>query len=804
MATGRERFWRGRIKTREHAEKIITHIATGFIVVCALWLVWVCWPPTEFYSLIVPAVFLIGGLAIRFNRSVAATRGLFWSVILAAAYLVHFTIFAVLPAMGYLYALLFVLVCGPFLLLPLCAAVRACTAAKFLRGPPPPFAPRTVHAIRSMALPVSQRIQQIREHLLDARRHPAPRSAGIPSAEASAPVRYRAFISYSHTDDEWSRWLHRALESYRVPKSLVDSRGMDGKVPAKLYPIFRDRDELPSSADLGEQITSALTRSSYLIVICSPAAARSHWVNEEIAVFMRMGRADRVLPVVVEGEPGSGTASDCLPPALQSPGHEVRVTADARPAADGKADTQIKLAARLLGVRYDALKHLEMEVHRQRAFVFRWVAAAMALFALFAAGGSVVAYQYMLRSEAVADAAVDVAGDFVGQGVKMFDRVGVSRTTVHSFLNATEKELTALYEKGVRTPQLQYQRAVHLVYFVDYYNETGDTQRAGERAVQAASLMQKIVDRYPENNVYVSEYLLAQDRVAGALVNQGKLDAALQIYRTMLTRAAADATQHRWLRNLSVTNNHLGDVYFAMGQRGAALVSYRAGRTIAYRLAQEKPANAEYQRDLATAEESVGHTMEAQGEFEPALQSFRTALQIRKRLIGGDPFSAVYLRDLSFSLGKLGGVLQALGRFGDAHDAFTAKLEIGDRLAGSDPGNATYQHDLSECHERLGGVLEAQNQLQAALESYYSSRGILQSLVNTDLGNTVWQGDLAIVNAHTADVKRKLGDLSGAWIDYHQASEVLRDLTRRFPQNAAWRDNLERVDNALRTMGPAQ
>ena len=33
--------------------------------------------------------------------------------------------------------------------------------------------------------------------------------------------RYRAFISYSHSDEQWAKWLHKSLETYSVPKHLV-------------------------------------------------------------------------------------------------------------------------------------------------------------------------------------------------------------------------------------------------------------------------------------------------------------------------------------------------------------------------------------------------------------------------------------------------------------------------------------------------------------------------------------------------------------------------------------------------------
>ncbi len=107
--------------------------------------------------------------------------------------------------------------------------------------------------------------------------------------------KYKAFISYSHEDSKWADWLHRCLETYRVPKHLVGKITDRDPVPKRLAPIFRDRAELPTATDLGELINEALEQSSCQIVICSPAAARSRWVNEEILAFKRQGREIRIL-----------------------------------------------------------------------------------------------------------------------------------------------------------------------------------------------------------------------------------------------------------------------------------------------------------------------------------------------------------------------------------------------------------------------------------------------------------------------------------------------------------------------------
>ena len=117
--------------------------------------------------------------------------------------------------------------------------------------------------------------------------------------------KYRAFISYSHRDEQWASWLHKSLETYRVPKRLVGKDSPHGVIPARFAPIFRDRDELASATNLGETLTRALEQSQFQIVICSIAAAKSHWVNEEILAFKRLGRESRIFCLLVDGEPGS-------------------------------------------------------------------------------------------------------------------------------------------------------------------------------------------------------------------------------------------------------------------------------------------------------------------------------------------------------------------------------------------------------------------------------------------------------------------------------------------------------------------
>ena len=199
--------------------------------------------------------------------------------------------------------------------------------------------------------------------------------------------RYRAFISYSHADERWARWLHRGLESYRVPKRLVGRKTRMGTVPERVAPVFRDREELASSTDLGSDLREALAQSATQIVICSRASAKSHWVNEEILAYKRLGRSHRIFCLIVDGEPYASNVpgsegDECFPPALHflmgDDGELTRtpaepIAADARPGKDGRAHAKLKLLAGLLGVGFDALRQREAQRRQRR------LAAAAAL-----------------------------------------------------------------------------------------------------------------------------------------------------------------------------------------------------------------------------------------------------------------------------------------------------------------------------------------------------------------------------------------------------------------------------------------
>lgn len=188
---------------------------------------------------------------------------------------------------------------------------------------------------------------------------------------APAPSRFAAFISYSHRDMATARWLHKAIETYRVPRALVDTPGEFGPVKARLRPVFRDEDELAGAAELGPKLHDALSRSDALVVVCSPAAARSAWVGQEILTFKTLNPGRPVFAVIGSGAPGGEEA--CFPdPLLYALGDDGTLdrTRPLEPLAPdlqklGRKTVKLKLLAGLLGVNYTSLFDREQRRRRQ-------------------------------------------------------------------------------------------------------------------------------------------------------------------------------------------------------------------------------------------------------------------------------------------------------------------------------------------------------------------------------------------------------------------------------------------------------
>ena len=197
-------------------------------------------------------------------------------------------------------------------------------------------------------------------------------------------AKYRAFISYSHQEQDLARRLHARLETFVVPAdaSLAESGQALGAV-------FLDEAVLGAAHDLSEVIRHALDEAESLVLLASPTAARSRWVNEEIVYFRSRKPHAPCLAIIARGRPDAGDADEqCYPPGLRYKIIDGRVGAEAHDALgcdivkDGEDVAFLKLVAGILKVDYEALsqrhKVRERDIRRKqrRAFAKTYAVAA--------------------------------------------------------------------------------------------------------------------------------------------------------------------------------------------------------------------------------------------------------------------------------------------------------------------------------------------------------------------------------------------------------------------------------------------
>jgi hypothetical protein len=235
-----------------------------------------------------------------------------------------------------------------------------------------------------------------------------------PPSPSDKRYEYFAFISYKHEDVRAARTLQHRLETYRIPSIILKEAP---HLPRNIRPVFRDQTDI-SAGPLLENLRKELEDSRYLIVICSPAAAKSPWVNREIEHFIAMGRGDRIIPFVVAGEPNAkNPAQECFPAALRG-GESEMLGINANEL--GGEQAVVKVVAKLLGLKFDRLWDRHRR-RRRRQTIGRGFVAVSFLFA--AAVGGFFTWDYYRTKVAYYADYVEVWGVPRGLGELSLDKV---------------------------------------------------------------------------------------------------------------------------------------------------------------------------------------------------------------------------------------------------------------------------------------------------------------------------------------------------------------------------------------------
>ena len=393
-----------------------------------------------------------------------------------------------------------------------------------------------------------------------------------------------------------------------MPTRLVGRDSPVGIVPSRLFPIFRDRDELPTSADLGEQISAALRESETLIVICTPRSAASRWVNEEILAYKRLGRSGRILCLIVDGEPNAtdkpGLAeAECFAPALRfhlaedgslSTSPAEPIAADMRPGKDGRRDAWLKLVAGVAGVGFDELKQRELQRQLRRA-----VAVSIASLMLLVTMAGLTVAAVMSRREALQQRAIaSTERDRAEQNFRD------AREAVDRFYTKVSEE------QLLKAEGLQPLRAELLKEALAYYT--------------------RFLSQRSEDPAFALETAIVQGNVGGILSEVGTPEESLKATHeatVSLERLHLEAPGNiRIITHLSESHGNEAVNLHQLGRVEEAIVAHDRALELFELLPESSPDRtiAEWQRLLTTK----GAFQAQLGRFEEAAKSYERGLEV--------------------------------------------------------------------------------------------------------------------------------------------------------------------------------
>ena len=483
-----------------------------------------------------------------------------------------------------------------------------------------------------------------------------------------------------------------------MPPRLVGKPGAHGPIERRIGTVFRDREELSAGANLSETLNDALEHSEYLIVVCSPAARASRWVDMEIAQFRKTHGSDRILCYIVDGEPlaanDPATAHlECFPAALgylQADGNEESaaepVAADRRDSGDGPRLAKLKIVSGLLGIGLDEL--IQRDAQRRN----RRLVAATALSALGMVIMSALAFVAIEARIGEQQRRAEAEGLIEFMLSDLRDRLdAVGRLDV---LDAVGNEAIEYYSKvapSEHTESSLGRRARAFLLLGEVDDLQGDIRGARDAFEMAYQSTAELLARAPGDGQRIFEHAQSVFWVGYLDWRLGDLANAETAFREYVSLAERlirlDPDNPDWNAEWGHSNINLGVYYYESGHARDSLDNFRAGLSVFDDLGRQDPHNLEWQRMRAQSLAWLADASEDAGMLQAAREHRAAESAIYTALLDREPGNREIQQALMVSQNALADIAIAEGELESAVTVSRRARELADELLALDPEN---------------------------------------------------------------------------------------------------------------------
>lgn len=556
---------------------------------------------------------------------------------------------------------------------------------------------------------------------------------------------YWAFLSYCSHDGAAARWLQRALETYSLPSRFVGVPTAGGPAPKRFRPIFRDRTELAADADLGARIEGALAQSVYLIVLCSPQAAESRWVDKEIVYFRALHGARSILSVIVGDKP-TRDHRDCFPPALRyhaasnnSPELPEPIAVDLRPGGDGRRMGRLKLVAGMLGVGLDEL--VRRDAHRRQR---RLVAIAAGSVTGMAIMGALAAVAVVARNEAQrqrghAEGLIEFMLTDLrktlepGGHLNFMDGVGTEALKYYSAQNPSELDAQSLGRRA---------RALRLMGEISV--ERGNLGEALNRFEQASGTTAELLARSPNDGQSIfnhSQNVFWVGEIARQRGDMAKAEVSFQEYRRLAEHLIVIAPDNNeWRAEVGYAESALGVLFLRTGRAAEATGPFERSLAIDDELARRIPGDPTQRLNLGQGHAWLADALEMQGRLTQARSHRNTELAIYRAVLAGDPTIRQAKSSTIVALESLGRMNMIGGDLNGALDDFSRSAAQADALLTNEPENMDLTSLAATAQLELGEALLLANRASDARAAQQNAAALLEKALARDGSSVTWRG----------------------------------------------------------------